>query len=79
MIVMLVNFSPLNDGSGKNRQEADIIGHGKAWIATNGRTIKGTWRKNKINGPTKFFDADGNEVDSRSVRPSSMSSTPARK
>ena len=62
VIVMLVNFSPLNDGSHKNRQEADIIGHGKAWIATNGRTIKGTWRKNKITGPTKFFDADGNEV-----------------
>ena len=35
---------------------------GKAWIATNGRTIKGTWRKNKITGPTKFFDADGKEV-----------------
>jgi hypothetical protein len=62
VIVMLVNFSPLNDGSGKNRQEADIIGKGKAWIATNGRTIKGTWRKNKVNGATKFFDADGEQV-----------------
>ena len=61
VIVMLVNFSPLNDGSHKNRQEADIIGKGKA-IATNGPTIKGTWRKNKITGPTKFFDADGKEV-----------------
>ena len=40
--VMLVNFSPLNDGSGKARQEADIIGGGKRRIATNGTTIKST-------------------------------------
>ena len=41
VIVMLVNFSPLNDGSHKNRQEADIIGNGKAWIATNGTNDQG--------------------------------------
>ena len=62
VVVMLVNFSPLNDGSGKNRQEADIIGSGKAWIATNGTTIKGTWKKNKPNGMTHFYDANGKRV-----------------
>ena len=62
VVVMLVNFSPLNDGSGKNRQEADIIGSGKAWIATNGTTIKGTWKKNKPNGMTHFYDANGERV-----------------
>ena len=55
-------FSPLNDGSGKNRQEADIIGSGKAWIATNGTTIKGTWKKNKPSGMTHFYDATGKRV-----------------
>ena len=45
----------------KNRRlEADIIGTGKAWIATNGQTIKGTWRKKRSTEPTQFFDADGN-------------------
>ena len=62
VVVMLVNFSPLNDGSGKARQEADIIGSGKAWIATNGTTIKGTWKKNKPNGMTHFYDANGKRV-----------------
>ena len=29
----------------KHRLEADVIGTGTAWIATNGTTIKGTWRR----------------------------------
>ena len=29
----------------KHRLEATVIGSGTAWIATNGKTIKGTWRK----------------------------------
>ena len=62
VIVMLMDFHPLNDGSHKNRQEAQFIGKGRAFIFTNGQRIKGTWRKNKITGPTRFFDSDGNEV-----------------
>jgi hypothetical protein len=63
VIVMLMHFGPLNDGHpNKHRLEANVIGSGVAWISTNGRTIKGTWRKRSLTGPTKFYDASGNEV-----------------
>jgi hypothetical protein len=62
VVVMLMSFGPLNDGSNKHRLEADVIGSGRAWIATNGHTIKGTWRKDSLQKPTRFFDADGNPV-----------------
>jgi hypothetical protein len=62
VIVMLMDFHPLGDGSGKNRQEATFIGKGRAFIFTNGKRIKGTWEKKKFTGPTRFFDADGNPV-----------------
>jgi hypothetical protein len=62
VVVMVVHFGPLNDGSGKARLEADLVGQGTAWIATNGRTIKGTWRKASETAPTRFFDGGGDEV-----------------
>ena len=62
VIVMMVSFGALNDGSNKHRLEARSIGTGKAWIATNGRTIQGTWKKSSITGPTRFFDKNGEPV-----------------
>lgn len=62
VIVMSMSFGRLNDGSRKNRLEAQFIGRGPAWIATNGKTIKGTWRKTSMTGPTRFFDAKGKPV-----------------
>jgi DUF3048 family protein len=63
VVIMLMHFGPLNDGHpNKKRLEADLIGKGTAWIATNGKTIKGTWRKDAITKPTRFFDASGNPV-----------------
>lgn len=62
VVVMLVSFGPLNDGSNKHRLEAKDVGHGKAWIATNGRTIMGTWKKAAQASPTLFYDADGKPV-----------------
>jgi hypothetical protein len=59
VVVMLVDFQPLNDGSNQRRLEAQVVGRGTAWIATNGRTVKGTWRKASISDPTLFFDAAG--------------------
>jgi hypothetical protein len=44
VVVMMMSFGPLNDGSNKHRLEAKVVGSGKAWIATNGRTIVGTWK-----------------------------------
>lgn len=60
VIIMVVRFAPLNDR--KHRLEADLIGSGTAWIATNGKTIKGTWKKTSTTGPTRFYDAEGNPV-----------------
>ena len=59
VVIMVVGFAPLNDGSSKNRLEAQVIRQGPAWIAANGRTIKGTWRKSSLATPTTFHDAAG--------------------
>ncbi len=63
VVVMLMQFGPLNDGNpNKHRLEATVIGKGKAWIATNGRTIEGTWRKKSLTAPTLFYDELGHQV-----------------
>ncbi len=63
VIVMLMSFGPLNDGHpAKHRLEARVVGSGPAWISTNGKTIKGTWRKKSISAPTRFYNSAGVEV-----------------
>jgi hypothetical protein len=62
VVVMLMHFGPLNDGSGKARLEAQVTGTGPAWISSNGVTIKGTWKKAGQTAPTSFFDAAGKPV-----------------
>jgi hypothetical protein len=63
VVIMLVSFGPLNDGHPeKHRLEANVIGSGRAWIATNGKTIKGTWRKASLTGALRFFDSKGRPV-----------------
>lgn len=59
VVVMLMRFGPLNDGSNKSRQEADFIGEGTVYVSTNGITRKGVWRKESLTGPTRFFDSKG--------------------
>ncbi|MGK2851789.1 MAG: DUF3048 domain-containing protein, partial [Candidatus Limnocylindrales bacterium] len=60
VIVMFVRFVPLNDR--KHRLDADLIGSGTAYISTNGKTIKGTWKKSAITKPTRFYDKAGKPV-----------------
>ena len=63
VVVMLMSFAPLNDGHpDKHRLEAKVVGSGKAWISTNGRTIEGTWKKASLTAPTQCFDAAGEPV-----------------
>jgi hypothetical protein len=62
VIVMFMRFGPLNGGDSKGRLEADYIGSGPALISTNGKTIRGTWSKKSMKGPTRFFDKAGNPV-----------------
>ena len=37
-------------------------GKGKAWVFSEGRLVKGTWRKRSDTGPTRVYDADGKEI-----------------
>jgi hypothetical protein len=62
VVILMMRFGPLNDGSPKQRLEADFIGSGVAYIATNGKTIKGKWRKESLRGPTLLFGPDGKPV-----------------
>jgi hypothetical protein len=63
VIVMVMRFGPLNDGHpNKHRLEANVVGSGKAWISTNGVTIKGTWKKTSLTSATRFYDASGKPV-----------------
>jgi hypothetical protein len=63
VVIMIMSFGPLNDGHpNKHRLEAKVIGSGVAWIATNGKTIKGSWRKKSLTAPTKFYNAAGVQV-----------------
>ena len=63
VVVMTVVFGPLNDGHpNKRRLEAQNVGRGPAWIASNGVTIRGTWRKASVDAPTRFYDRDGREI-----------------
>lgn len=62
VVIMFMSFSPLNDGTHHNRLSAQFTGSGKAYIATNGKTIRGTWEKKSFKTPTRFFDRRGNPV-----------------
>ena len=62
VVIMVVSFAPLNDGSHKHRLEAQFTGEGTAWIASNGKTVKGTWRKKSMTSPTRFYGRDGKQV-----------------
>jgi Protein of unknown function (DUF3048) N-terminal domain/Protein of unknown function (DUF3048) C-terminal domain len=62
VVVMLMKFGPLGSGYNHGRLEAQVTGQGTAWIATNGTTIKGTWRKASLTTPTQFFDSSGQQV-----------------
>ena len=60
VIIMVVSFAAIGDK--KHRLEADLVGSGRAWISTNGRTVKGTWKKSATNKPTRFYGRDGKPV-----------------
>ena len=60
VVIMVVRFVPLGDK--KHRLDGQVTGSGTAWIATNGVTVKGTWKKKSFTAPTHFYRADGTEV-----------------
>lgn len=60
VVVMKVTFVPIGDK--KHRLDGHITGTGPAWIASNGITVKGTWKKKDFDSPTRFFGPDGEAV-----------------
>ena len=63
VVILRMAFEPLNDGNpAKHRLEAHNVGTGEAWIATNGRTVKGRWSKASITAPTLLLGADGKPI-----------------
>jgi Protein of unknown function (DUF3048) N-terminal domain/Protein of unknown function (DUF3048) C-terminal domain len=60
VVILRMAFGPLNDGHPqKHRLEAQDVGRGVAWIATNGHTVKGQWRKASPTAPTLLYGPDG--------------------
>jgi hypothetical protein len=63
VVILRMAFGPLNDGHPqKHRLEAQDVGKGVAWIATNGHTVKGQWRKASPTAPTLLYGPDGRLV-----------------
>jgi hypothetical protein len=60
VVVMAVRFISLGDSKG--RLDGQVTGSGTAWIATNGVTVKGTWRKKSFSAPVRFYRQDGTEA-----------------
>jgi hypothetical protein len=64
VVIMRMQFGPLTSDpeTFKHRLEAKVIGSGTAWVATNGKTVKGTWRKKSLTAPTLFYDSAGHQL-----------------
>ena len=64
VVIMRMVFGPLTGDpqTYKHRLEAKVVGSGTAWVSTNGKTIKGTWRKKSLTAPTLFYDSAGHQV-----------------
>jgi hypothetical protein len=60
VVVIFMKFGPLDDGHPlKLRLEAEVIGTGPAYVATNGSTVAATWRKTALDAPLELLDRAG--------------------
>ena len=62
VVVIYMHFGPLNDGSHKNRLEAQFTGSGQALVFNNGGVVKATWKKASMTAPTLLYGPDGKPV-----------------
>jgi Protein of unknown function (DUF3048) C-terminal domain len=63
VVILRMEFGALSDAHPeKKRLEAHNIGKGVAYIASNGVTVKGTWRKASATAPTLLFGPDGEPI-----------------
>jgi hypothetical protein len=47
------------DQSGEPVPEADLIGEGEAWVLSDGKVVKGRWRRTSAEAVTEYLDASG--------------------
>lgn len=57
---VIVQFTPYGvSPADRNSPEANVIGKGRAWIFTEGKLIRGSWRKPNANAVPLYFDSEG--------------------
>ena len=59
VVILRMHFGPLYAVDPHHRLEASDVGHGDAWISTNGVTVHGSWSKASVTAPTLLFGPDG--------------------
>ena len=72
VVIMHVRF--IDTGDDKARLDGDVIGEGKAEIATNGRIVRGAWKKTDETDPTASSTPTASRWSSPRARRSSRSS-----
>jgi hypothetical protein len=61
---VVIQFVPYHDTgqidqSGEPVPEADLVGEGEAWVLTDGKVVKGRWRRTAPESVTEYLDASG--------------------
>ncbi len=64
VVVQLVNYRSTGhrDRSGADVPEAELVGEGEAWVFTDGKVVKGRWRKTSPQAVTQYLDRSGAPV-----------------
>jgi hypothetical protein len=64
VIVQFVNYhdTGLRDRSGTMVPEAELVGEGEAWVFTDGKVVKGKWRRPTPEAVTQYVDAAGTPI-----------------
>jgi hypothetical protein len=61
VVVQLVTYhdTGYRDRSGAEVPEADLIGEGEAWVLSDGKVVKGRWKRTAPGEMTQYLDASG--------------------
>ena len=59
VVIMVVHYV---GGAGAFGAEADLTGHGFAWVLTDGRVVKGVWSRAVKQQPARLLDPDGRMI-----------------
>lgn len=61
-VVFKICHGEVRDPKEKDYLAFGVHGEGEAYVFTNGKVIRGTWKRESDNAPNLFFDQDGNEI-----------------